>query len=398
MMTMLRRAVPVLALTALLVAACGGPADSVGQAVRARPASLLAGGPERAAKVPVGFQPASVSLISPAFQPASASFISPTTGYVLGGVGCQTQQACKARLMATADSGAHWHFAGAPAVRFFNGGYALRGQRSRVSSVVFASRADGWLYGPGLWATHDGGAHWRKLSLGGGIDTMAVGARTVYAVVSPRGGGQEELYASPAGEDAWARVGTMTGDPGAVLAVSGKAAWFGTSVAGTRGGVVWATADGVHWHQHPFRCPGAAYYGLSGIAAASPSHVVFLCTGNGAMGSLSKEVLTSADGGQRLQLAGLAPLGGGTDGIAVPPHDAKVITLAAVSGANFLDRSADGGKTWTQVTYPLHGVWSSLSYLSRTVGWVVLGQPGLGSGNQLWRTSDAGLTWHPVSF
>jgi photosystem II stability/assembly factor-like uncharacterized protein len=60
--------------------------------------------------------------------------------------------------------------------------------------------------------------------------------------------------------------------------------------------------------------------------------------------------------------------------------------------------SADGGKTWTEVTYPLFGSWGSLSYVSRTVGWVVAGQPGLGSGNQLWRTSDAGLTWHPAGY
>jgi hypothetical protein len=40
---------------------------------------------------------------------------------------------------------------------------------------------------------------------------------------------------------------------------------------------VWATADWVHWHQYPFGCPGAGY-GLSGIAAASRSQVVFLCT------------------------------------------------------------------------------------------------------------------------
>ena len=42
--------------------------------------------------------------------------------------------------------------------------------------VVLASRRDGWLYeryGRGLWATHDRGGHWRKLSLGGDIEQMA---------------------------------------------------------------------------------------------------------------------------------------------------------------------------------------------------------------------------------
>lgn len=44
-----------------------------------------------------------------------------------------------------------------------------------------------------------------------------------------RQGTDDELSSSPADRDAWARVGTMTGSN---LAVSGKAAWFGTSTAG----------------------------------------------------------------------------------------------------------------------------------------------------------------------
>jgi hypothetical protein len=44
-----------------------------------------------------------------------------------------------------------------------------------------------------------------------------------------RQGTDDELSSSPADRDAWARAGTMTGSN---LAVSGKAAWFGTSTAG----------------------------------------------------------------------------------------------------------------------------------------------------------------------
>ena len=91
-------------------------------------------------------------------------------------------------------------------------------------------------YSPLLWATHDGGAHWRRISLGGDIRAMTASTGTVYAMVSRHAG--YELFSSPAGKNAWARVGTMTGSS---LAVFGKAAWFGTST------YLWATADGVHW-------------------------------------------------------------------------------------------------------------------------------------------------------
>jgi hypothetical protein len=346
-----------------------------------------------AAAVPVGF------------APVSASFLSPARGFVLGAVNCQIQRGCRARLAVTADGAARWHAVAAPRVRLFDAGGNSLAQASRVSDVMFSSRRNGWLYGPGLWATHDGGRHWRRIvlggnvvpSLGGGVVAMAAAAGNVYAVVAPDPfhGKPQELYRSPAGQDAWARVGTMTGDPFASLAVSGKAAWFGTSTH------LWATADGVRWHEYPFACPGTGY-GLSGIAAASHSHVVFLCADATGMFHTGKEVLRSVNGGKTEQLAGQPPVGGDTTGaIAVPPHHSKVIAIAVITpGPDFLYRSASGGKAWTEITIPgtSGGVnMNSLSYLSRTAGWVVAGSPGEPP-DQLLRTTDAGRTWHPVTF
>jgi photosystem II stability/assembly factor-like uncharacterized protein len=348
------------------------------------------GGPAgRGAAVPAGF------------QPAAASFRSPASGVVLGGVACKglvrgVWSRCAARLVATADGGVRWHFLTAPGARLVRLLSTSRG--AAVSSVVFASRRNGWLYGPGLWSTHDGGAHWRRVSLGKAIVAMAAASGTVYAVARPAGylssGGPSELFASPAGQDAWAPVRSVpVSRAPASLAVSGRAAWFASSTH------LRATADGVHWHRYPFRCP--VTHDLANITAASRTHVLFLCTGNGAAGSSDKVVLSSASGGRAVHLAGRAPSGGSGAIIAVPPHRAKVITLAAESGASFLDRSADGGRTWTQMTVPGSAggpLLSSLSYVSRKTGWAVLGEPGQGSQNRLLRTSDAGRTWHQASF
>ncbi len=390
MMTTLRRAVPILALAALLASATASPVDATGTASYARPLSLLAAGQGQTTAVPAGF------------EPSSASFLSPTSGFVLGGVGCPslpTLRKCAARLVATTDGGLRWHFLRAPSVRFFDYAGVLSTQTSTVSSVVFASSRDGWLFGLGLWSTHDDGAHWRKLSLGGVILGMAASSTTAYAVVAPStylstGDSSEELFSSPVGRDAWARVGHMTA-AGAYLAVSGRSAWFGSSTK------LWTTADGVHWHQYPFRCPGADYYELASIAAASASDVLFLCTGNGAMGSMSKEVVSSTNGGRTVHLAGQAPLLGTSEVIAVPPSRSNVVTLATTSGASWLDRSANGGKTWVVEEVKDSGggpPLNSLAYVSATVGWVVLGAPGMGSPDCLLRTSDAGVTWSKVGF
>ncbi len=363
---------------------------SLGLAVAASEAS------EAAAGVPVGF------------EPMSASFLSPSTGFVLGGVGCtHGHQACQARLAATTDGGAQWHFVGAPDVLLFYGAGDLLTQASRVSGVVFASRQDGWLYGPGLYATHDGGAHWQRISLGGnivpslggGVTAMAASGGIAWAVVDPDPfhGLADELYRSPVGRNAWARVGTMTA-ASAVFATSGRAAWFAPS-AGRQ--YLWTTADGVRWHKYPFRCPGT-YYRPAGIAATSPSHVEFLCAFPQGMFQTEKEVLLSLNGGRTAHLIGPAPMRGDVAGFAVLPQRAAMITIAVVTpGLDYLYRSANGGKTWSQVAVPGTGggvSLGSLSYVSPTVGWMVIGGPFGGGTSRLLRTTDSGATWHQVRF
>jgi photosystem II stability/assembly factor-like uncharacterized protein len=258
-----------------------------------------------------------------------------------------------------------WLWAANPARRF-----------PLVSQVVFASRRTGWLYnqnGGRLWATHDGGAHWRRLSLPGGISAVVTSGGIAYALAGGR------LFRSPAAKDAWARAGTMTGSS---LAAFGQAAWLGTST------YLWATGDGAHWHKYRFRCAGASYYELAGIAAASRSRVFFLCAGNGAAGSIGKEVMRSVNGGRTQQLAGHPPLAGSYPLVlAVPPYRSNVILVAA---SYLLYRSGDGGKSWKTVYLNSSGAWSYLAYVSPTVGWTVT--------SALLRTVDQGRTWHAVRF
>jgi len=317
------------AVVAAAALAAFGLADASGAGAAAAAGSPTAG---QAAKVPAGF------------QPASASFRSAASGAVLGGVGCTPSRVCPALLAATVDGGAHWHLVTGPDVWITEP--AAVSSRPQVNQVMFASGRNGWLYdqydSPRLWATHDGGAQWRVISLGGDIETMAASAGTVYAVV--RQGADGELFSSPADRDAWARVGTMTGSN---LAVSGKAAWFGTSTAGTST-YVWATADSVYWRTYPFSCP--AGLGLGGIAAASSWQVAFLCGASQRTYHSAKEVLLSVNGGRTEHLTGQAPVAGDVAGFPVPLSRAAVITMAVVTpGLSYLYRSANGGKTWAEI-------------------------------------------------
>ena len=67
---------------------------------------------------------------------------------------------------ATADGGLQWAKATAPPAPW--GGVAPNGSGNvpldGVTRVLFANAKDGWAYGPGLWATHNGGVSWHEIS------------------------------------------------------------------------------------------------------------------------------------------------------------------------------------------------------------------------------------------
>lgn len=381
-MTTIRRAVPALVAGVMLASMSALAASADGLTGRTLPPSPRAGGSAHVAGLA-------------GFQPASAGFISPARGFVLGTGPCGLGHVCRARLAGTTDGGARWHRIASPDVPVGGPGHG-----PWVSGVTFASRRVGWLYGSGLWVTRDGGGRWRKLSLGGQVEDIAASSGRAYAVVEPARSTGSELFTTPVGANAWQRVGTFTGeyepDWSGGFAVLGRSAWFGTASA------VWTTADGRHWHSYPFACAGA-YYGLAGIAAASPARVRFLCINTADFNTAEEgiEVMASTDGGKTEHLAGRkAPVTGDGGVIAVPPGDAKVITFdTTVGGPSWIGRSADGGKTWKQVAFfPRGGSWDSLSYVSATVGWVVLSGPGTGGvTGLLLRTTDAGRSWHKVN-
>ena len=82
---------------------------------------------------------------------------------------------------------------------------------------------------------------------------------------------------------------------GSNLAVSGKAAWVGTSTAAST--YLRATADGVHWREYPYRCPAGLPWTV-GIAAASSWQVAFRCgASEGTYHSAKEVVLLSMNSG-----------------------------------------------------------------------------------------------------
>ncbi len=332
-------------------------------------------------------QPASAS----GFQPTSASFLSASTGRVLGGVNCLLTKPCAATLASTTDGGAHWQVAAVPGVRL-----------DQAGQVLFASRQIGWIYGTRqLWATHDGGRTWQRRQAGMGVQAMAVAGQTVYAVLTPDPGSKQPggLYASPLSHSSWSLVRGVSGSF-ATLTSFRRTVWFGTTPT-TPGGpsLVFMRTKLGPWHRHSLTCPGRDY-SLSSIAAASRARVAYLCTDTGDFGMTTEgvRVLVSADAGRTTRLAGhWVPTISGSGGVlAMAPGNPRVITFATPPGAiGAFGRSTNGGRTWHAIKSLGLRTWSSLSYVSRTTGFVV-GLSANGSASDLLGTTNTGRTWQVV--
>src|SRR5919197_966364 len=77
---------------------------------------------------------------------------------------------------------------------------ALAAQRVR-----FANLNDGWVFGPGLWSTHDGGVRWARVSLPGAsgaqVSSLEASAGSVHAALLD--GPKLRIESSPVGSEAW---------------------------------------------------------------------------------------------------------------------------------------------------------------------------------------------------
>jgi hypothetical protein len=331
---------------------------------------------------------AAVATAPAGFEPVSASFVSVGSGYVLGTRG-HTRLPGAALLVKTVNGGRTWAAVPAPAVRLVSPAGTVPG--TSVSAVRFADAGNGWLFNPALWVTHDGGRHWRQLSLLGTVRALAVSGGQAFASVAPRGGGPARLYASPVGTDRWARVPAVV--PAGVLTFSGHTGWAGLPPN------LWTTSDLRHWRKLPaFHAP--RNYTPQVLAAASTARLVLVCGGDAGMGQETKLVYASANGGVTFTRVGSAPRGGFAVALAVPPGRPQAVTLAAVSAASWLHQSANGGRTWrSAVQFNDGGAgWQDLRYATPTVGWLVHGSSSWGiDANALMRTVNAGATWYRVA-
>jgi hypothetical protein len=350
------------------------------------------------------------------FQATSVTFVGPDTGFVLGQAGIPgrcgppRKYICTS-IAGTGDHGGSWHGVIAPVTGAPAG-------PAGVSQVRFYNTSDGWAFGPQLWATHDGGQHWKQIDTHGlRVTALEAAGQRVFAVWAQCSGPgpvfaadctSAALYSASPGSNQWAAVpgagpgysasGTANSS---ALVLNGSRGYLltpdGTLLSGPTGSTGgWQPATGT---ASPSRAPASRVPCQPGpgqadgqpssalLAATTTSGLALVCTSPATGATQAKTLYTSSDNGQTWQkAAGPVPAAGTATSVAGTA--AGTIVLATTAG---LQVSTDGGTSWTasRGTLPSGG----FSYVGMTSANQGVAVPADVTQHAVWFTFDGGQSW-----
>lgn len=334
------------------------------------------------------------------FQPLSVTFVSTTDGWVLGRGVCGDRD-CPV-IARTTDGGESWTTIVAPPTNVVIPSSVTPDAGPGVSGLRFATVRDGWAYGPGLWATHDGGSTWTPVHIAG---LPAAGA--IVALESARGvvhvvfydGALFRIATSPIGSDAWTeapiRIDLGAGPvPSVQLVLSGAGGWLLVNNRVVIAGARLHSGEWANWQP-----PCGTVTGPAVVAAPNASDLISVCDvglwGDPGGQPIGEHGYVSHDGGITfVRVSSTLPIDTAT-AIAAGSAESAVLAAGDDKGTVLL-RTADGGRTWTSILQPSLEQVSELGFTTGSQGVLILTDD-QGQGRLL-MTHDGGRTWKPVRF
>lgn len=257
---------------------------------------------------------------------------------------------------------------------------------------------DGWIFGPDLIATHDGGLTWEDETRKEAILGLEAQGDTVWAIedgctagpacytlltTSVRGSSWVPAPVQPVIVGSWAQF----------LRPSENDAWIFSAEFNGNGGHLIATHDGGKSWQTLASTP-CIPLGAAHMTALANGQLWFFCGGQPGAGQQDKAVFMSPDGGQHWGMVatsentngtlGHLDFGGYVNGIGANAPD-TVFTVTYRGSA--LMRSTDAGHTWDAVPMQLSDMGiGPIKFLDAKHGWITFY-------NHIARTTDGGTTW-----
>jgi len=387
------------------------PAAATGPSTRAKPAG---GGTQASAGASAVPSPAALAPVPPDFRPTSVTFVGTETGWVIGqaGVAGHCATVFCTSVARTDNAGKTWTGVPAPVTGSPDGS-------TGVSQIRFLNTEDGWAFGPGLFATRDGGRTWAQVGTGGlrVTDLETVGNR-VFALFAPCTGSGPEfaaactrftLYSASAAASTsardWTAVGAstsgltdgaadeaaslvLTGSRGFLLApdralyagpVNGSGPWTLVNSITPACPVGPAQADGQ---------PAGALFG-----AVNAKELILGCatvSGSGGSGGQQKLVFSSPNGGASWIQMATAPTAGIATSVAASPSE--TVVLGTNQGIDVLPA---GDITWQAADLTQAAPAGGFSYVGMTTDEQGIALPADPASGTVWFTFDGGQRWQP---
>jgi hypothetical protein len=315
-------------------------------------------------------------------------------GWVLGSTPCSSGTCLS--LLRTDDSGKSWSPVKAPPALFSPANSADEG----VSQVRFADPFDGWVFGPDLWSTHDGGSTWHESTLAGVWNVEASQGR-VYALARDVSIGDDVVEAGVTGSDAWTPTVSMQMGAGPVpasqLVLEGAAGW---AVDVDRVVVGGARLVAGRWAAWPAPCANNG--GEAAVGASTPSSVVAICEEgiwgpSGYSGPMAVRAYFSSNGGTTFFLGGIVPGDANASGdvVASPAPGAAVTDSSDGTQRRLIETFNDGASWQVVATVPDFMLFTYLGFTSSSQGVAI--ESGQDPSRML-MTFNGGRSWSPVNF
>lgn len=292
-----------------------------------------------------------------------------------------------------------------------------------VSLLAFDDHGDGFLYGPKLYVTHDGGASWTAEPQPGPVLSVEALGYSIWMLEMshPQGPGQPgrldvplRLLESEDGGHTWSVVavprGAVEGGSGWLVRVSRTSAYLAGRPIFHKGRQLertsmWFTSDsGSTWSGRVIPCSSAS--SEMDLSAAPDGTLFDECYDEPGTGMQLKSTLRSTNGGRSWQFRSRCQLTNNVKQPVVCTKDAQTegyvseidavssSTVYLVGGRNSLDVSRDGGIRWAVVPPGLGstaGGTSQVIFFDPSSG-VVLGD-GANEDPTVWSTTDGGAHW-----
>ena len=320
------------------------------------------------------------------FTPVDFSFLGHSVGWALGQ---HCPDTCKPIMARTTDSGRSWHESPAPKGATISGD-----EPNAIRHVRFGNLKNGWVFGPELHATHDGGKTWTKLNLAGEVYTLEEAKSTTWAIARDCSGGDCGFFLWVAPQDSdnftlrrklpYLGNGTLK-----LVRHEGSTAWLATN--GPSKPRLWRTTNaGYDWTEVTDPCASFGDGSDQFLSRVDANRVWMLCAYDSGAGSQSKAVFHSTDGGRHWgSRSDLSRSGQATDFVAL---SASTALLSTSRGG--LQRTTNGGITWNVVAKDCCDAgFGKIESINLVDVWAV----GVGA-NAILYSPDRGARWSPYAF